>query len=121
MALPGLREAADYAKDPRAKAIGDIVRQVITRRGWNKLGPQEQVWDVWERLLGSEAPHTRLEGMRKDVAWFVVDSSALLSELANFRKQEILEVLHREVRSVFVRDIKLRLEKRRPGSGKAST
>jgi predicted nucleic acid-binding Zn ribbon protein len=119
--LPGLREAADYAKDTRAKAIGDIVRQVMTRRGWHKLAPREQVWEVWERLLGPDAPHTRLEGLRKDVAWFVVDSSALLSELANFRKQEILEVLHREVRSTFVRDIKLRLEKRRAAPRKPST
>jgi predicted nucleic acid-binding Zn ribbon protein len=117
--LNGFREASDYAKDHRSHVVGDVVRQLLARRGLNKLPQRQQIWEVWERLLGHEAPHTHLEGMKNQVVTFTVDSSSLLSELANFRKHEILEAFHREVRTFFVRDIKLRLEKRRPAAGKS--
>jgi hypothetical protein len=55
--------------------------------------------------------------LRGNVATFSVDSSALLSELNNFQKVELLEALHREVRTCFVREIRFRLEKRPPASG----
>jgi predicted nucleic acid-binding Zn ribbon protein len=116
--LKGFREASDFATDHRTRTVGDIVRQVMARRSLGKLTERQRILDVWQRLLGPDASHTRLEGMRNQVVVFTVDSSALLSELANFRKQEILEAFHREIRNFFVRDIKLRLEKRRPAGGK---
>ena len=66
------------------------------------------------RLLGRDAVHTSLERLQKDVVTFTVDSSALLSELGGFRKQELLEGLRSQVKTYFVRDLRLRLEKRRP-------
>ena len=117
MPLTGFREASDFQED-RGHTVGDIIRQVMVRRGLNELTQRQQVWNVWQRLLGPDAPHTRLEGMRNQVATFTVDSSALLSELASFRKHEILDALHEDIRTFFVRDIRLRLEKRRPAAGR---
>ena len=77
-----------------------------------RLTDRDRVWAAWEKLLGPEAAHTRLEGLKNQVASIVVDSSALLAELKAFRKQELLEGLREEVRTYFVRDLKFRLEKR---------
>jgi predicted nucleic acid-binding Zn ribbon protein len=88
----------------------------MARSGLLRATDRDRVWDAWQRLLGAEAAHTCLEGLRNRVAYFSVDSSALLSELTQFRKQELLEGLHAEVRQPFVRDLRFRLEKRRTTS-----
>jgi predicted nucleic acid-binding Zn ribbon protein len=85
-----------------------------------RLSDREVVWAAWEELLGPDAKHTEFVGLAKHVATFVVDSSALLSELNNFRKQELLEGLRERVRVPFVRDIRFRLQKRGPAGGNAS-
>jgi hypothetical protein len=115
-------EASDYAKD-RSEAVGEAVRRWAVRSGFTRVSDRDKIWAVWQRLLGPEAAHTGLErlanrGKNAGVASFIVDSSALLSELRNFRKEELLEALRREVKTYFVQDIKFRLEKkppRRPG------
>jgi hypothetical protein len=107
-------EASDFDKD-RAETAGEVLRRWVTTRGLLKPSDRQRLWGAWQRLLGPEAAQTSLEGLKNHVATFTVDSSALLSELKNFRKQELLESLHREVKTYFVRDIKFRLEKRRGG------
>ena len=92
--------------------VGEVLKRWIKQTGVARLSERERLWAAWERLLGPDAPHTTLSGMRDHVVTFTVDSSPLLSELANFRKQELLECLREEVKSYFVRDIRFRLEKK---------
>jgi predicted nucleic acid-binding Zn ribbon protein len=99
----------------RAERVGDVLERWIRRSGALRVSDRERVAAAWEEMLGDEAAHARLEILKNHVATFVVDSSALLSELASFRKQELLEGLQERVRTYFVRDIRFRLEKRRPG------
>lgn len=113
----GLKEASDYDKD-WAEPVGDVIRRWVRRSGVLRVSDQERVWDAWRGALGAEACHTRLESLKNHVATVVVDSSALLSELRGFRKQELLGALRREVRTYFVRDIRFRLEKRGPPPGR---
>lgn len=109
----GLKEASDFDRD-WAEPVGDVLRRWIRRAGLVQLSDRQRVWDAWQRALGPDASHTRLEMLKKHVATFVVDSSALLLELRGFRKPELLAVLQREVRTYFVGDIRFRLEKRGP-------
>jgi predicted nucleic acid-binding Zn ribbon protein len=115
-----IREAADYAAE-RSEPVGAVLQRWAAKSGVLKASDRDRIWNAWQHLLGRDAAHTTLEGLRNKVVTFTVDSSALLSELNNFRKQELLDGLRREVRTYFVRDIRLRLEKRRPPSsgGKA--
>ena len=106
-------EASDFEKD-RVEPVGEVLRRWAKRSGLLRLSDRERVWDAWQGCLGPDAAHTRLEGLRNQVATFTVDSSALLSELRQFRKSELLEVLRREVKTYFIRDLKFRLENRRP-------
>lgn len=63
---------------------------------------------VWNDLMGDAAEHTRLDTVRKNVATFRVDSAALLHELNNFRKAELLGRLQSDVKGMFISDIKFR-------------
>ena len=106
-------EASDFKK-VRAEPLGNILQRWLDRSGLLRLSDHDRVWEVWGRQLGRDAAHTSLVSLKGNVATFSVDSSALLSELNNFRKVELLEALHREVRTYFVRDIRFHLDKRDP-------
>jgi len=116
--LGGPPEASDFKK-VWAEPLGDVLQRWLARSGLLRLPDRDRVWDAWQRELGPDAAHTRLVSLKGNVALFSVDSSALLSELNNFRKVELLEALQREVRTYFVRDIRLRLENREPGSDRS--
>jgi hypothetical protein len=111
-------EASDFDFDrDRAEPVGDVIRRWVKRSGMLASKPREKFDDAWQRLLGPDAAHTRLEALKQrgpsaGVAHVVVDSSALLSELAGFRKAELLDGLRREMGGYFVQDIRFRLEKR---------
>jgi len=111
VAIWGSADAAEGGRAP--EEVGQILRRWAARTGFLRLSEREKVWNAWQDLLGPDASHTRLEGLRKNVATFHVDSSALLSELNNFRRQELLEELRGRVKSYFIRDLRFRLEKRR--------
>jgi predicted nucleic acid-binding Zn ribbon protein len=102
--------------DDRAEPVGDVLKRWMRRSGILRTSERDRLWDAWQRLLGRDAPHTVLSGLKNHVLVFDVDSSALLAELNNFRKQDLLEGLRAEVKSYFVRDIRFRLQKdvRRP-------
>jgi len=112
--LRGPKETSDFAKDTRAEPIGQVARRWAARAGLLRVSDRDRVWDAWQNFLGPAADHTRLEGLRNHVAWFVVDSSALLAELNNFRKTELIAMLQRDVRCYLVSDLRFRLEKGRP-------
>jgi len=105
-------EASDFQPD-RAVPVGDVLRRWARRSGALGSSDRQRVWAAWQRAAGPDAAHTALEGMRKGVLWFTVDSSAVLQELSSFRKEELLEALRREVKTYFVRDVRFRLEKHR--------
>jgi len=109
----GPPEAADFY-DIRAEAIGSIAQRWAAKNGLTHVSDRDRLWQAWEAYLGPVARHTRLETLRNHVAAFVVDSSALLAELNNFRKPELLAMLRQDAPSVFVGDLRFRLEKQRP-------
>ena len=109
-------EASDFDTD-RAEEVGQVLRRAFRRRGLAKVSERERIASAWARLLGPDAAHTRIEGLRKGVMTVSVDSSTLLSELNNFRRQELLEGLRRDVKTYFIGDVRLQLIKRRPPAG----
>lgn len=117
--VTGLREASDFEPE-WAEPVGEVIRRWVARSGFLRLSDRERVWEVWNGLLGPDAAHTRMESLKGGVATFLVDSSALLSELNNFRKQQLLEALSEDARVPFVRDLRFRLDKRGGGTRPAS-
>ena len=106
----GPKEASDF-RPVRAERIGDVAARWAARSGLMRVSERDRVWEVWETYLGPVARHTRLESLRQNVATFLIDSSALLAELNNFPKPELLGMLQQEVPSYFVVDLRFRLQK----------
>jgi len=96
----------------QAETVGSVLARWLKRSGLARAGDRERIASAWEEILGPEAAHTRLERIHKGAATFVVDSSTLLSELSNFRRQELLEGLQARVKAPFISDLRFRLEKR---------
>ena len=88
--------------------LRDIIGRYLDRTGLGRRLPYAELEAAWRKALGDDAGHTRLDAVRNDVAVFVVDSAALLSELNNFRKAELLGILRAEVKGLAVRDLKFR-------------
>jgi len=99
------------------ETVGDVLKRWISRSGVLRTSDRERVEAAWAEMLGHDAAHARIEGLDKNVATVIVDSSALLSELRQFRKQELLEGLRERVKTYFVRDVRFRLEKKRTPGG----
>jgi len=116
--LRGPNEASDFEEDHRAEPLAGILARWLRRSGLLAVSDRERIEEAWRACLGPEAEHTHLLSFRRGVATFVVDSSALLAELAGFRKPALLEALRRAVPGGFVRDLRFRLEKpARPSPG----
>jgi predicted nucleic acid-binding Zn ribbon protein len=94
--------------------LRDILARYLDRSGLSRHLQHAELQRAWCEMLGEAAEHTRLDAVRKDVVTFVVDNAALLAELNNFRKAELLAGLQAQVKGLFVRELRFR-----PGSAKA--
>lgn len=106
----GPKEASDF-RPVRAERIGEVAERWAARSGLLRVSDRDRIWQAWQAYLGPVAAHTRLQSLRGNVATFTVDSSALLAELNNFRKPDLLAMLQQDVRSCFVADLRFRLQK----------
>jgi predicted nucleic acid-binding Zn ribbon protein len=72
--------------------IQHILKEVIKDIGGKKRLKQQGALDrLWIDVVGDElACHTYVAGIKQKIIQVKVDSAPLLNELANFRKQEIL-------------------------------
>ena len=95
--------------------LRDIIGRYLDRTGLGRRLQYAELEAVWRKLLGEAADHTRLDAVRNDVAVFVVDNAALLAELNNFRKAELLDGLRAELKGLALRDLKFRPGTLRPG------
>jgi hypothetical protein len=91
--------------------LKDILSRYLESSGLNRHVQYAELKTAWAAALGPTVTHTLLESVRKNVALFVVDNAALLAELNNFRKLELLAHLQSEVHGIFIRDLRFRLGK----------
>ena len=98
--------------------LKDIIGRFLQTSGLARPGGAAELEAAWEEAVGLGAEHTRIDAVRDSVAVVVVDSAALLAELANFRKDELLAALQARVRGQFIRDIRFRVGSLKPRRGR---
>ena len=108
------------AGKPVVELLKDIIGRFLQTSGLARPGGAAELEAAWKDAVGPGAEHTRIDAVRDGVAVVVVDSAALLSELAGFRKDELLGALQARVRGQFIRDIKFRPGSLRPRHGPAA-
>ena len=91
--------------------IGDILGELIARRGIARLRGQQHLETAWRHAVGEPgARHTRVGALRRGVLEIMVANSVLLQELAGFQKQTLLERLREALDSQQIRDLRFRLD-----------
>ena len=94
------------------KAVGDVISDLFAQRGYGRIQGDRQLQQAWQDVAGEEvAAFTRVVGLKNGVLQVTVSNSAMLAELASFRKQEFQEKFSEQYESLKIQDIKFK----RPG------
>jgi predicted nucleic acid-binding Zn ribbon protein len=92
------------------QSIGDIVAEVISRRGLGRTRSDERVREAWRQAAGTAvAARTEVGPLRHGVLEIRVANSVLLQELASFQKQALLGKLRLALDTEEIRDLKFRV------------
>lgn len=93
----------------RPKTIGNVIAQVVQRRGYAQVRAAGERDDAWLAAVGAElAKSTRLGAVRRGVVEIFVANSLLMQELT-FRKEELVACLQEAMPETDVRQIKFRV------------
>jgi predicted nucleic acid-binding Zn ribbon protein len=98
--------------------IGDILAQLMARRGYAREQSGQKCVDAWRDAAGPAlAACSRATQVRRGVLEVLVNNSTMLQEIG-YRKQELLKRLAAALPEEGIRDLKLRLG---PVAGASST
>lgn len=90
--------------------ISVALAELIARRGWARATADDDLSRVWAEVAGERvAKRTRVGRIKRRVLHVAVESSALLGELAGFRKDDLLARLNERRPELGLEDLKFRL------------
>ncbi|MGD2174206.1 MAG: DUF721 domain-containing protein [Candidatus Brocadiaceae bacterium] len=102
----------------RERKLGEIARRVLQRKRFYEKGKYAPLAQAWAALVGEAiAERTRVRSYSGGELTIQVDSSALLHELNNFMKSELLDALQSTDAGRDVASLRFRL---RQGSAQES-
>jgi predicted nucleic acid-binding Zn ribbon protein len=91
------------------EAIGNILPELMARRGYARLQGAGQYEAAWQEAAGPlVAQHSRVGGLRRGKLEVVVANSTLMQEMG-FRKAELLGALARLLPDQGIKDLRFRL------------
>lgn len=97
------------APDPNSLAAA--VAQLIALRGWARDRDQLELDELWSRVVEPEfLPWTRPQRIVKGVLQVAVKSAAMLSQLNNFHRPQLIARLQQQSPQSKIREIRFRLE-----------
>jgi len=109
-----LSPSAPRSRRPRSQdashpeALGSVLSRLFAARGYGRVQANEELHSLWKDVAGEPiARETRILGLKNGVLTIGVTSSPLLSELAAFHREHLLEKL-RAKRGEGIRDLKFR-------------
>jgi predicted nucleic acid-binding Zn ribbon protein len=93
----------------RTQRMGDVLAQLMARRGYARLQGAAVEDEFWQEAVGRPlGEHSRPGRTRRGVLEITVRNSTVLQELV-FRKAELLEKLGRAMPDAKIRDLRFRL------------
>lgn len=105
------------------RPVKGIISELITLRGWARSKGDLQLQQAWRAAAGPQfATQTRAVAIKNGILHVGVGNAPMLSELASFHKQQILQNLKRDWSDLRIRDIKFKLDSdlssaaKKPGS-----
>jgi predicted nucleic acid-binding Zn ribbon protein len=104
----------DWDRDKRqgrhARSLGEVLGDLFVARGLGRTRAVGELETGWEKAAGPEVARcSRVTGIKHGVLCVTVTHSALLEELAAFRKPVLLDALRLELPNLKVRDVRFRV------------
>lgn len=98
-----------YYNSNNIKKLSELLKGLsLTRRRYKSLS--DDLFDVWSNNIDDQIKeHVNIIALKKGILYMEVDSNAWLHHLANFYKQELLDIFQRHVKSTFISDIRFRV------------
>lgn len=96
-------------REPRS--IADVLTELEVLSGYNKKNSREQLRQAWTNVAGEFAAQSRALQVRAGVLHVAVSNPAVLDELSNFRKNELLTKLREQHPQLRLRDLKFKLSR----------
>jgi predicted nucleic acid-binding Zn ribbon protein len=94
---------------PPPKAMGDVMSQLLARRGYAQVQSAASCESAWRTAVGEKlAPHTCPGNVRRGVLEVLVTSSSVLQELA-FVKAKVIKQLAQLAPDQKIRDVRFRV------------
>ena len=94
---------------PPPKAMGDVMSQLLTRRGYAQVQAAALSAAAWRAAVGEQlAGHTRPGNVRRGVLEVLVTSSAVVQELS-FLKAKVVKQLAQLAPDQRIRDVRFRV------------
>lgn len=85
--------------------LGDVLAQVMARRGYSRLISAEDYSQAWQQVAGDLAAASRPGLLQRGVLQIVVGNSAAVQELT-FQKRQLLRGLAERLPNQKIRDLK---------------
>jgi hypothetical protein len=96
-----------YGRKP--KKIGDVVAQLITQRGYGRIGTDEQLSAAWQKAAGGPlAKFSRAGKIHRGTLEVWVANSTMMQEFG-FEKVRILTMLQTELPEAKIRDLRFKI------------
>lgn len=103
-------ESTSKCRSAEPQVLGDVLSQLFTLRGYDRVQTSRQLQNVWREIAGeSLASRTTAQGIKNGVLQVAVNNSATLQELESFHKHSLCDRLANEHGDLFITDIKFRL------------
>ena len=98
-------------RGPGPERLSAALSELIARRGYARVRGDAQLQAAWIETAGATiARQTRAVAIRRGVLHVAVDHAPLLSELAGYYRQSLLEKLRERHADLKIRDLKFKLD-----------
>ncbi len=98
-------------RGPEPQRLSSALSELIAIRGYARVRGDAQLQSAWAETAGVViARQTRAVAIRRGVLHVAVDHAPLLSELAGFYRQSLLEKLQKQHADLKIRDLKFKLD-----------
>jgi predicted nucleic acid-binding Zn ribbon protein len=96
---------------PGPERLSRALAELIARRGYARVRAAGQLQSAWAEIAGvTIARQTRVMAIRRGVLHVAVGHAPLLSELAGYYRQTLLEKLQERHADLKIRDLKFKLD-----------
>ncbi len=98
----------EQRKKRDAQRVGDVVNQLMARRGYGQIVGSEQIRDAWDQIAGPIASHSVPGNVKRGVLEIIVRNSAVMQELT-FRKRQLIDDLTKRFSEQSINDLRFRV------------